>query len=231
MGPVSGAYVAWNGREYPWPPPTGWEQRSDGRYWPVDQTPAVPTTGFTPQYGPSSASVYALPEDLPPPLAADRIGPRPMRRRSFVTLGIGAIVLVLFVQFVQLDVLGFRVSQEDFVAFDNAGGEAEFFEPGFDEERELSEGSKEELLEVLACTNSADRGAELVGEAFNPLGSKRSYLINVEFFVDGDRQLDGFAKIEVDPGESGEFTARSASPGQSGVVACKFGDVFRFTAN
>lgn len=230
MDPVSGTYVAWNGREYPWPPPNGWEQRSDGRYWPVDQTPAVPAAGFSPQYGPSSASVYALAEDLPPPDPDDRVGPRPMRRRSIISLGIGALVLVMFVQFAELDILGFRVSQQDFVAFEN-NDEPEFFEPDFGEERELSDQSKDELLTILDCANSADEGATLTGEVWNPLDSKRSYLIAVQFFVDGARQLDGFAEIEVEPGEFVGFVARSASPGLSGSVSCEFGDVFRFTAN
>ncbi len=32
-------YIAWNGDEYPWPPPDGWEKKGDGRYWPADQSP------------------------------------------------------------------------------------------------------------------------------------------------------------------------------------------------
>lgn len=229
MEPVSGTYVAWNGREYPWPPPSGWEQRSDGRYWPVTQTPAAPAAGFSPQHGPMGRSVYALPEELPPPDPADRVGPRPMRRRSIVALGAGALVLVLFVQFFRLDILGFTVSQEDFVAFDN--DEPDLFEPDFDEERELSDQTKDELLTILDCSNSAEEGATLTGQVENPLDSRRSYLIAVQFFVDGDRQLDGFAEVVVEPGDRVDFVARSASPARVGPVGCQFGDVFRVIAN
>ena len=30
---VSATYVAWNGQSYPWPPPVGWYEASDGRWW------------------------------------------------------------------------------------------------------------------------------------------------------------------------------------------------------
>ena len=30
---VSATYVAWNGQSYPWPPPDGWYEASDGRWW------------------------------------------------------------------------------------------------------------------------------------------------------------------------------------------------------
>ncbi len=153
-----------------------------------------------------------------------------MRRRSIVALGTGALILVLFVQFFELDILGFRVSQEDFVAFDN-GDEPDFFEPDFGEERELSDESKDALLTVIECSNSAAEGAVLTGQVENPLDSARSYLIGVEFFVGGERQLDGFAELVVEPGQRADFVARSASPGQDGPVACQFGDVFRVIAN
>jgi len=30
-------YIAWDGEEYEWPPPVGWVQESDGRWWPNEQ--------------------------------------------------------------------------------------------------------------------------------------------------------------------------------------------------
>ncbi len=40
---MSGWYVAWDGKTYPAPPPPGWTERIDGRYWPPDYRPAVST--------------------------------------------------------------------------------------------------------------------------------------------------------------------------------------------
>lgn len=221
---MSDTYVAWNGREYPWPPPKGWEQRSDGRFWPVDKASSVgPATGFSPQYGPASANVYALAETLPPPSSQDRVGPRPLRRRSYAALAAGAVAALLFVQFVRLDVLGFTVTQNDFVGFDDQP-EREIAPLG--EERELSEQSKRDLLDVVECTNNG--GAAMVGVVGNPQQGERAYLITVNFFIDGEQQRDGFAEVVVPAGEAMEFTARSASPALDGQVVCSFGDVFRF---
>ncbi len=224
---MSDSYVAWNGREYPWPPPTGWEQRSDGRYWPVHSDHASsPSVGFNPQYGPASAAVFALADSLPPPLPHDRVGPRPLRRRSYAGLVVGVVVCLLLVQFVRLDVLGFTVSQGDFVDFeedDVLGVE----QAPLGEERELSEQTKQELLEIRECTN--DDGAAMTGVVVNPLESERAYLITVRFVVSDERLRDGFAEVTVPAGQGKEFTARSASPAVDGEVGCSFGDVFRFT--
>ncbi|MFW2382475.1 MAG: hypothetical protein ACN4GZ_12010 [Acidimicrobiales bacterium] len=221
---MSDTYLAWNGREYPWPPPRGWEQRSDGRYWPVESsTTMAPSGGFSPQYGPASAAVFAHAETLPPPLAQDRVGPRPLRRRSWVSLSVGVVVALLLVQFVRLDVLGFTVSQADFVGFDDEVGEE--IVP-LDEERELTEQSKRALLDVIDCTN--DGGAAMEGTVANPVPGERAYLIAVQFFVNGERLRDGFAEVVVPAGGQVGFTARSASPALDGDVRCSFGDVFRF---
>ncbi len=227
---MTDTYVAWNGREYPWPPPAGWEQRSDGRYWPVQAEHTVPQTGgFSPQYGPARVDVFALAESLPPPTRADRVGPRPLRRRSYVSLGIGVVCTLLLVQFVRLDVLGFTVTQGDFVGFDDPPAEIEIIEAPFGEERELSEQTKSQLLRVLECSN--DDGASLIGEVINPIDGERAYLINVQFFVNGERLRDGFAEVVVPANGANDFTARSASPAVDGNVVCSFGSVFRFIPN
>ncbi len=229
-GQVSDTYVAWNGREYPWPPPAGWEQRSDGRYWPVDTSPA-PQAGvsFGPQYGPASSAIYALAESLPPPSPKDRIGSRPLRRHSYIALGAGMVVALLMAQFVAVDALGFTVRQDDFVNF--APLDEPDPEPNFGEERELSEQSKRDLLETIECTNEPGQGARLVGEVANPLAEERAYQIAVQFTVDGDRQLDGFTEVVVPANASTIFNARSASPARPGSPTCAFGTVFRFRPN
>ncbi len=36
---MSEQYTAWDGNDYPWPPPEGWVMGNDGRYWPEGQQP------------------------------------------------------------------------------------------------------------------------------------------------------------------------------------------------
>ncbi len=37
--PVRATYEAWNGQTYPWPPPEGWHEAPDGRWWAPDSGP------------------------------------------------------------------------------------------------------------------------------------------------------------------------------------------------
>ena len=61
-------YVAWNGEEYPWPPPDGWELKVDGRYWPADQGPATSVASPDPE-PPAPAPAPPPPQTFgaPPP--------------------------------------------------------------------------------------------------------------------------------------------------------------------
>ena len=54
------SYVAWNGEKYPWPPPEGWEIRSDGRYWPL----SAPAPGAA--TGPAVTPMAGVPYVAPP---------------------------------------------------------------------------------------------------------------------------------------------------------------------
>jgi hypothetical protein len=136
------------------------------------------------------------------------------------------VASLLLVQFVRLDVLGFTVSQGDFAGFE-VGDVVEVEQAPLDEERELSQESKRDLLDITECTN--DNGAAMVGVVGNTVEGERAYLITVQFIVNGERLRDGFAEVTVPAGEAKEFTARSASPAVDGEVSCSFGDVFRFT--
>ena len=44
------SYTAWDDNLYAWPPPEGWYQASDGRWWPAGYGPAVqaPASGAGP---------------------------------------------------------------------------------------------------------------------------------------------------------------------------------------
>ena len=149
-------YLAWNGREYPWPPPTGWEIRSDRRYWPVvADSDAGGTGGFAPVYGPMPMATYARPEALPAPELSDRVDGLPLRRSSIVVLTLGCLLLIASLQFVSMDILGFTVEQQDFAGLNEEPVGQEF--APIDEERELSRETIDELVDIDTCAN--DGGA------------------------------------------------------------------------
>ena len=69
---MSDTYIAWNGDEYPMPPPEGWEIRADGRYWPSDSG----HVSSTPEPNPAPA-----PQPLPRPWPRQRTRRRPWHAR------------------------------------------------------------------------------------------------------------------------------------------------------
>lgn len=208
---------------YPWPPPPGWSERSDGRYWPADHDIPAPAGSFAPRHGPAKAP--PAPETLPPPRPADRHGPPPLRFRSILALALGAVGLLVASATVRLDVLGFTLEPARLGAGEDAGPPARVVVP-LGEEQRLTEATIADLLELHECTNLG--GAAAVGEVTNPLNGERAYLITVHFDVDGERQLDGFSEVVVPPGVTSSFSAFSASPPVDGSVTCRLGDVFRF---
>ena len=64
---MSNTYTAWNGEEYPWPPPEGWYEASDDRWWAKDTGPgpkraakhANQATTIAPQETPQDANEQA----------------------------------------------------------------------------------------------------------------------------------------------------------------------------
>lgn len=51
---MSNTYTGWDGKSYPWPPPDGWYEASDGRWW-------APGTGPNPPGAPAAPGVAAAP--------------------------------------------------------------------------------------------------------------------------------------------------------------------------
>lgn len=141
-----------------------------------------------------------------------------------MALAFGATSLLIASSFVRFDVLGFTLEPADFGVDGAAEPDVRIAPIG--EERRLSAATVAELLHLRECRS--DVGAIAEGEVSNPLESERAYLITVQFFVDGERQLDGFAEVVVPPGVTSSFSAVSASPPVDGAVECRFGDVFRF---
>ena len=67
-------YTAWNGDEYPWPPPDGWELKSDGRYWPADQGGEA---AAAPAPDPAPVADFTPPPAAPAPGGFDAPAPAP----------------------------------------------------------------------------------------------------------------------------------------------------------
>ncbi len=69
-------YTAWNGDDYPWPPPEGWELKSDGRYWPADQGSPAPADD-APDSIAGAATVIGGIDPTPSPAPAPTPSPAP----------------------------------------------------------------------------------------------------------------------------------------------------------
>ncbi len=90
-------YVAWDGNEYPAPPPEGWYQAADGRWWPEGYGPG-------PAAEPSTVAEDLLHRDHPvedpipasTPAASGPVGVEsaPAPRRLLVIIAAAAIVMV-----------------------------------------------------------------------------------------------------------------------------------------
>ena len=65
---MSDNYTAWDGNEYPWPPPEGWEIKSDGRYWPADHG-AAPASEQAADVAGGIADADVTAETIPDPAA------------------------------------------------------------------------------------------------------------------------------------------------------------------
>ncbi len=66
-------YRAWDENDYPWPPPDGWYEGSDGKWWPEGYGPG-PGTVIEP---PPSAAAPAPDPVVPPPAAVPAPAPAP----------------------------------------------------------------------------------------------------------------------------------------------------------
>ncbi len=75
---MSATYLAWNGQPYPWPPPDGWYEASDGRWW-ADGTGPDAALGWSPEDGGGTAETLDERERAVDPddelEGLDRVGP------------------------------------------------------------------------------------------------------------------------------------------------------------
>ena len=76
---MTSAYVAWDGNEYPWPPPSGWYRGSDGRWWPEGHGPGADQAVATPETAaeatPSIPAAPSVESFRPPAVASEPVAP------------------------------------------------------------------------------------------------------------------------------------------------------------
>ncbi len=76
-------YLGWDDNEYPWPPPDGWYQAAEGKWWPEGYGPGAPDAGgavAAPMENPGGMAppaAAAPPPAAAPPVAAPVGGPPP----------------------------------------------------------------------------------------------------------------------------------------------------------
>ncbi len=73
---MSGTYVAWNGQSYPWPPPEGWYEGSDGRWWAPGSGPEPDRSAALQSEEESSSeqqTIITKPTERPLPSHADAV--------------------------------------------------------------------------------------------------------------------------------------------------------------
>ncbi len=78
---MSQKYLAWNGEEYPWPPPEDWYEASDGRWWAPNSGPGpkVSETPASSEPSSSEAATQISPSEQQPSagFGADTTSPQP----------------------------------------------------------------------------------------------------------------------------------------------------------
>ncbi len=78
---MSQKYLAWNGEEYPWPPPEDWYEASDGRWWAPNSGPGpkVSETPASSEPSSSEAATQISPAEQQPSaeFGADTTSPQP----------------------------------------------------------------------------------------------------------------------------------------------------------
>lgn len=62
---MSTTYVAWNGQSYPWPPPDGWYEGSDGRWWAPGSGPEAARTARSTTATSTSTSTKNISNEMP----------------------------------------------------------------------------------------------------------------------------------------------------------------------
>ncbi len=214
-------YTAWDGKEYSWPPPDGWGQRSDGRYWPAEEAAATP-----PPAAPPPAAPTPQPIPVPQQQSFDP-GPPPEVKSSKTGM---IILLVIF----GLLVLMFGACTVFVVRTANtvSDGIDEFEESIGEFEENQIEARNEVSIEDGSCliVDGAPTATVLIE---NRSGGRSDYRVTVTFTDGTGRRLtSGLKTIEsVDDGSDVTTDITSADTGIAGIITCAVGDVIRTSSD
>ncbi len=245
---MSEQYTAWDGIDYPWPPPEGWVIGSDGRYWPDGQQPveaeASAPSGTT-QLGeagvpPPSAETPppsafaappppATPAKMPPPNAYTPIPPSAQQVPGTYTYGAppaksskaGWWILGILLTILALGLGGCLLVVA--VLADGAeelGNSLEEFEDDFTRRNEASQAISVSSCSVVGGVPTAS------GTVTNPRSSDSSYFVQIEFIETGTGTLLGKADVsifDVGPGDSEQWELPAPVTGIEGAIQCERG--------
>lgn len=232
-------YTAWDGKEYSWPPPDGWVQRSDGRYWPAEEAAAAPPSAATPPPASTPPPAAAPPPAVPPP-AAPTPQPIPVPQQQSFDPGpppeiksskTGMIVLlsifgVLVLMFGGCTFFVFRTANSVSDGIDEFGESIEEFEENQIEAR------NEVSIEDGSCS-IVDGQPTATVIIQNRSGGRSDYRITVTFTDGTGRRLtSGSEKIDsIDDGLDIRADITSIDTGLAGVLTCAVGDVIRTSSD
>lgn len=234
---MTDSYVAWNGENYPWPPPDGWEEKADGRYWPADSAPVLdtdrpvspppsePQAAPAPQWQPPPAAQQAPPPSYQPPPSVTPMAGVPYVPPEKKTSGAKKVLIGLLIALVVLVggcvatitvgglVFGNRIENavEDFV---DAQEEA----------------ANQTSLDLDTCTDRDGRSVvEVTVE--NTSGGTSDYFITLRFLGPaGEIATAELEMARVDPGETRTAEVVSNTGLGAETKLCEVTNVFRLAS-
>jgi hypothetical protein len=222
-------YIAWDGLQYPWPPPAGWELKSDGRYWPTQQdTPPAPET---------AAPNHAVAQPAPGPPAS---GPTPQQSASPTSMPTpapssggsktGLIILLSIVGFIVL------IGGSCVLAVNRFAGSAS---DAIDEITELGEEYAANQEEARAEVTITENGCRIINgrptatvRIANRSGGRSDYTVGVTFTDESGRRLtESTASVDsIEDGEDVVLDIESFDTDVTGDITCGKGNITRFSS-
>lgn len=230
---MSEQYTAWDGNEYPWPPPDGWVLGSDGRYWPEGQQPTTApeaaTFGAMPPQSPApppASGALPPPGHAPPPGAMPPPGPQAPGTVAYGTAPTksskaGWWILGILLVLMALGVGGcFIIAATITQGAEEFGNSLEDLGDEFTRRSEASQAIGVESCSVIGGVPTAS------GTVTNPRSEASSYFIEIQFLDTSNGALLGTADtsvFEIEPGAREQWELTAPTSGFEGAVQCDRG--------